>query len=145
MGDVTSHIERLLRDRIRSGKYEPGSQLPSGRTLSTDLGIGRTTVRLVLGRLTAAGLIVPQHGRSYFVPGVSKDTNDGQALVLDRGKPDALHWQTFGERTIYENRPWLRLSLVDVQPPGGGERFEHHVVRPFPAAIELSLTKVTAF
>lgn len=54
MGDVTSSIERL--------PCAPGSQLPSERTLSADLGVGRTTVRLVLGKLTAAGLIEPQHG-----------------------------------------------------------------------------------
>lgn len=166
MGEVTSSIEQLLRERIESGEYAPGSQLPSERTLSADLGVGRTTLRLVLGKLTAAGLIEPQHGRGYFVPGggPEKDagssadrsrfrigtiqagnvsfgdhstahvTNHHDTLRLDRGKPDALRWQTFGERTIYERRPWIRLNLVDVQPPGG-ERFEHHVVRLFPAAI----------
>jgi ADP-ribose pyrophosphatase len=35
-------------------------------------------------------------------------------------------WQTFGERTIYDNR-WVRLGLVDVQAPNG-ERWEYHVV-----------------
>ncbi|WP_436528626.1 GntR family transcriptional regulator [Actinoplanes sp. HUAS TT8] len=135
MGDVTSTIERLLRDRIASGHYRPGSRLPSERVLSADLGVGRTTIRLVLGKLTAAGLIEPQHGRGYFVPGVQEVTDRLTELRLDHGKPDALRWQTFGERNIYENEPWIRLNLVDVQPPGGGERFEHHVVRLFPAAI----------
>ena len=32
-----------------------------------------------------------------------------------------------GERTLYDS-PWVRLTLVDVEPPGH-ERFEHHVVR----------------
>jgi 8-oxo-dGTP pyrophosphatase MutT (NUDIX family) len=36
-------------------------------------------------------------------------------------------WQTFGERTVYDNR-WVRLSLVDVQAPNG-RRWEHHVVQ----------------
>jgi len=35
-------------------------------------------------------------------------------------------WQTFGERTVYDNR-WVRLGLVDVQAPNG-ERWEYHVV-----------------
>jgi len=35
-------------------------------------------------------------------------------------------WQTFGERTIYDNR-WVKLGLVDVQAPNG-ERWEYHVV-----------------
>jgi 8-oxo-dGTP pyrophosphatase MutT (NUDIX family) len=36
-------------------------------------------------------------------------------------------WQIHGERVLYDNH-WVRLTLVDVEPPGG-ERFEHHVVR----------------
>ncbi|MGH3783706.1 MAG: NUDIX domain-containing protein [Pseudonocardiaceae bacterium] len=35
-------------------------------------------------------------------------------------------WQTFGERTVYDNR-WVRLGLVDVEAPNG-ERWEYHVV-----------------
>ncbi|GAA4656298.1 NUDIX hydrolase [Streptomyces chumphonensis] len=41
---------------------------------------------------------------------------------------DALEpWQIYGERNIYDNR-WVKLDLVDVEPPGV-KRFEHHVVR----------------
>jgi 8-oxo-dGTP pyrophosphatase MutT (NUDIX family) len=36
-------------------------------------------------------------------------------------------WRVHGERSVYDS-PWVRLSLVDVEPPGG-ERYEHHVVR----------------
>lgn len=42
-------------------------------------------------------------------------------------------WLTRGERDLYES-PWVRLSLVDVQPPHG-EAFEHHVVTLSPAAM----------
>ncbi len=36
-------------------------------------------------------------------------------------------WVVRGERTLYES-PWVRLTKVDVEEPGG-RRFEHHVVR----------------
>lgn len=36
-------------------------------------------------------------------------------------------WKIHGERILYDN-PWVRLSLVDVEPPSV-KRFEHHVVR----------------
>ncbi len=42
-------------------------------------------------------------------------------MAEERGK-----WQTFGERTVYDNR-WVRLGLVDVEAPNG-ERWEYHVV-----------------
>jgi 8-oxo-dGTP pyrophosphatase MutT (NUDIX family) len=47
----------------------------------------------------------------------------------------AGRWAVFGERILYDN-PWVRLTKVDVQPPGGG-RFEHHVVRLQRVAIAL--------
>lgn len=52
---------------------------------------------------------------------VTSEDHDEQAA-----KPVG-EWATFGERSLYES-PWVRLTKVDVQPPGG-ERFEHHVVR----------------
>ena len=42
-------------------------------------------------------------------------------------------WTIHGERTIYDN-PWVKLQLVDVEPPGV-KRFEHHVVRLHRVAI----------
>ena len=48
-------------------------------------------------------------------------------------RSDPHEWLTFGERDLY-NSEWVRLSLVDVEPPHG-ERFEHHVVTLRPAAM----------
>jgi 8-oxo-dGTP pyrophosphatase MutT (NUDIX family) len=38
---------------------------------------------------------------------------------------------------LYDN-PWVRLTMVDIEPPDG-HRFEHHVVRLFRVAIALVL------
>ena len=38
-----------------------------------------------------------------------------------------MRWTVHGERTVYDS-DWVRVSLVDVEVPGG-RRFEHHVVR----------------
>lgn len=40
---------------------------------------------------------------------------------------DELRTKIHGERTVYDNE-WVRLTLVDIEPPDG-RRFEHHVVR----------------
>ena len=42
-------------------------------------------------------------------------------------------WLIHGERVVYDN-PWIRLSLVDVEPPGV-TRFQHHVVKLFRVAV----------
>jgi 8-oxo-dGTP pyrophosphatase MutT (NUDIX family) len=51
--------------------------------------------------------------------------------------PDELRTKVFGERVLYDN-PWVRLTMVDIEPPDG-RRFEHHVVRLFRVAIALVL------
>ena len=48
-----------------------------------------------------------------------------------------MRWKVFGERPIYENR-YVRVTLVDVEPPDG-RRFEHHAVRLNHVALALVL------
>src|SRR4051794_21019855 len=38
-----------------------------------------------------------------------------------------MRWTVHGERTLYDS-DWVRLTLVDIEIPGG-PRFEHHVWR----------------
>ncbi|BCJ30542.1 NUDIX hydrolase [Actinocatenispora sera] len=47
--------------------------------------------------------------------------------VSGEAHPDELRTKIYGERSLYDN-PWVRLTLVDIEPPDG-HRFEHHVVR----------------
>jgi DNA-binding GntR family transcriptional regulator len=67
MGEVTARVEDAIRTRIASGELRRGDRLPSERDLVAELAVSRSTVRLVLVKLTAEGLIEPQHGRGYFV------------------------------------------------------------------------------
>ena len=67
MGELTQRIEGTIRGWIESGELSAGQRLPSERTLTSDLGAGRTTIRLVLMKLAAEGLIRAEHGRGYFV------------------------------------------------------------------------------
>jgi 8-oxo-dGTP pyrophosphatase MutT (NUDIX family) len=57
--------------------------------------------------------------------------------VSSDDRPEELRTKVFGERTVYDN-PWVRLTLVDIEPPDGN-RFEHHVVRLQRVAVALVL------
>jgi len=46
--------------------------------------------------------------------------------VTGPSEPDAHRTKRHGERIVYDSE-WVRLSLVDIEPPDG-RRFEHHVV-----------------
>ncbi|MFE3458594.1 NUDIX domain-containing protein [Nocardiopsis aegyptia] len=132
MGELTERVEQSVRDLINSGELGPAGRLPSERSLARDLEAGRTTIRLVLSKLAAEGIIRSEHGRGYFVNRVPNASYD-----LPPRAEELEPWTIHGERTIYDNR-WVKMALVDVEPPGV-ERFEHHVVRLHHVAIAVVL------
>jgi GntR family transcriptional regulator len=64
---VTEQIFSILYERIRSGVYSPGEQLPSEYDIATDLRVSRASVRTALARLEASGQITRRHGEGTFV------------------------------------------------------------------------------
>ena len=75
MGAKTERVERPIRELIGCDQLGPGERLPSERQLPDQLDAGRTTIRLVLMKLTAEGMIRSEHGRGYFIT----STDDGKA------------------------------------------------------------------
>ena len=61
-------LYRQIRDELKSGRFSDGSsRLPSSRTLATDRGISRSTVRLALSKLHAEGYLLSKPGSGTFV------------------------------------------------------------------------------
>lgn len=60
-------IEAILRDRILSGTYAPGSKLPPQGELATQFGVTLMTLRQALSALEAKGLIWAARGKGTFV------------------------------------------------------------------------------
>lgn len=116
---TTSDVESTLRGWLADGTFSPGDKLPSERTLAERLGTARTTLRLVMTKLITEGLILNQHGSGNYVTEAARPVREDPAGV----EP----WTIHGTETIYDN-PWVRLELMEVEPPGV-ERFRHHVVR----------------
>ncbi len=63
---VESCAQRL-REAILGGELAPGSLLPPERTLATELGVNRTTLRAGIQRLVEVGLLDAQQGRGTVV------------------------------------------------------------------------------
>lgn len=71
-GAKTSALFDQLRDAIVSGRLATGDRLPPTRDIATQLGVSRTTVTTVYGRLAAEGYIEGRAGAgSYVSAGVS--------------------------------------------------------------------------
>lgn len=62
-----AQVADLLRERIESGVYAPGSALPSEPVLADELGVSRPTVNLALRNLRTAGLVKVKRGSGTFV------------------------------------------------------------------------------
>ena len=67
-------LVRKLRAQLLSGRYPPGSRLPSEGELSRQHGMSRHTVREALRRLREDGLVAPRKGAGTVVVG----TQSGQ-------------------------------------------------------------------
>jgi len=66
---MTSHeIAQDLTDRISSGEYPPGQQLPTYRALMRLYNVGYTTIATVIQLLRDRGVVVGVPGRGVFVP-----------------------------------------------------------------------------
>lgn len=71
-------IYEQLKDQIKKSilqkKIEPGTQLPSVRSLSKDLQIGIVTVKRAYDDLVQEGYIISQAARGYYVIDVDIDS-----------------------------------------------------------------------
>lgn len=73
MDDGRSPKAALKRERVRAHllalveERRPGDAIPSERTLSTELGVSRPTLRAAVDELVATGRLVREHGRGMFV------------------------------------------------------------------------------
>jgi len=64
---ATEAIVESLKERIRTGEFNPGDQLPSEQVMLKEYGVSRLTLREALARLAALGIIRVQHGKGAFV------------------------------------------------------------------------------
>ena len=75
MERLHEQLYRQIRDELRSGRFSDGSsRLPSSRTLATDRGISRSTVRLALSKLHAEGYLLSKPWSGTFVANLLPET-----------------------------------------------------------------------
>src|SRR6476660_4953731 len=68
-------LYRQIREELKSGRFsDSSSRLPSSRTLATDRGVSRSTVRLALSKLHAEGYLRSQPGSGTFVANLLPET-----------------------------------------------------------------------
>jgi GntR family transcriptional repressor for pyruvate dehydrogenase complex len=64
---LTSMLVEAVTERIQSGQYRKGDQLPTERDLIEEFGVSRTVVREAIANLKASGLVSTHQGKGAFV------------------------------------------------------------------------------
>ena len=64
---AVDQIILTLRQRILDGNYSIGTRLPAERTLASDMGVNRLTLRSAISHLEAEGLLKAQQGQGVTV------------------------------------------------------------------------------
>src|SRR6266542_1494951 len=62
-----SRLRQAIRDRVISGEWKPGDQIPTIRQLGEVYGVSRITVVQALDSLAREGLLVRWQGKGVFV------------------------------------------------------------------------------
>jgi GntR family transcriptional regulator len=60
-------LKELIREKVRSGDWQPGRPIPSERELCEQYGISRMTARQSITELVNEGLLYREQGRGTFV------------------------------------------------------------------------------
>jgi GntR family transcriptional regulator len=60
-------VEQVIRHRIATGRYTPGTQIPSEHELGRELSVSRVTVREALRELVHDNMLVKVQGKGTFV------------------------------------------------------------------------------
>src|SRR5215210_6364239 len=67
LGPRATRVYESLRRSIADGELPPGTKLPAHTELAQQYGVAPLTMRMVLGRLAARGLVSLEQGRGTFV------------------------------------------------------------------------------
>jgi len=116
-------VAEALRERIRSGQYQPGEPLPSGRALEEDLNVDRRVVRVAIETLKGEGILGQRPNCRPYValPAQSElRNNTSSAATLPASRLIALiMWHggatdSFG--TVQQRVFW---GMIEVLGPAG--------------------------
>jgi MerR family transcriptional regulator, light-induced transcriptional regulator len=148
LGPRARQVYDVLLDRIRSGELASGTRLPAHTELAITFSVAPLTMRQVLARLEAEGLVARERGRGTFVRGVDRPdvlilarSSAERALlgaqVSEAGRHALLAATPAEGLAALEREPALVLVLLDLALPMAsvGLRFVRTVRRLRPSLV----------
>ncbi|MFE7269046.1 PLP-dependent aminotransferase family protein [Streptomyces sp. NPDC057623] len=100
-----------LRDAVRTGRLDPGTRLPSSRSLAADLGVARNTVADTYADLVAEGWLTARQGSGTRVAERRVVPPAGTVLrPRERGRPQYDLRPGFPDLASFPRTQWLRAA-----------------------------------
>ncbi len=137
--ETTATLFAQIRDAVAERRLRPGDRLPTSRWLADDLGVARSTVTTVYGRLVAEGILEARVGDGTFVADHAAADRDrsvpraGAAKVRRPAasapvvvRPDRIRVDLRSGRpdpSLFPLRDWRRAvrEASELAPPGYGD------------------------
>jgi GntR family transcriptional regulator len=116
---LSRQAQQYLLDRIESGAFRPGEQLPSEAHLAAQLGISRGTLREALLNLEQRGVIVRRHGVGTFISGYGQRLEGGLERlesVLELAICQGIHLHCQGLQVLQEPASLELADKLQVAP-----------------------------
>jgi len=103
---------RALASSLASGRWPPGSLLPSERALAEELGVSRTTLRHALRELEDAGFLEPAPQRGWFV--ARAYISEGPNVLMGFSEGAAARGLTAGSRIVSLSRHPCSFEMAEL-------------------------------
>jgi DNA-binding GntR family transcriptional regulator len=85
-GHLYEQAAAIIKDRIQSGHYRPGQQLPSMADMAHEFDISDLTMQRALYKLRDQGWIVIQQGRPTHVASKLPPRDSGKEQILEQAR-----------------------------------------------------------
>lgn len=102
-----AQLRELIVERIQSGTYAPGSQIPSEMEFCADLDLSRPTVRQAIAELVSDGVLEIHKGKGTFV------ATEPERIEIPHFT--ALSF-SFLNMNNYDNLPLKPIKLIEPDP-----------------------------
>lgn len=112
-----SQVEVTLEEKILSGQWDEGYQIPTETELAKSLEVSNITIKRAIMNLVDKGMLIRQRGRGTFVTGqqTEKNIHKSEFIKMDEQVSSAHDLLSSGSHGVYPNIAKKLGKTVDAE------------------------------
>ncbi len=133
---VYKQIISQIEQKIISGEFSPGYQLPSMNELAAELDVSKETIKKVYAILRDKGVLEPRQGKGFYVKGLEEERPLRILLLFDKlSSYKQVLFQSFMDKIDKNAEVTIRihnqnLDVLEFFIDEDVDRFDFYVVTP---------------